>query len=155
YELRAGKRLCHVFAGDRRVCTFELQAANGPMPPSSPSYDPVYYYYHGDHLGSTSVLTDRLGGRVQHHEYGAYGKAQYDLNPLAFPVCNRFTGQVLDADDGLYYFNARYYDPVLGRFVQADQHLPDLKDPQSFNRYSYALNNPLKYTDPTGNFPFL
>ena len=48
--------------------------------------------------------------------------------------------------------NARYYLPGIGRFVSADTIVPDREDPQSFNRYSYARNNPLKYTDPTGHY---
>jgi len=49
--------------------------------------------------------------------------------------------------------NARYYDPELGRFIQADTTIPDLSNPQSYNRYSYCVNNPLRYTDPTGHAP--
>jgi filamentous hemagglutinin len=55
----------------------------------------------------------------------------------------------------LYYYNARYYDPSLGRFIQADDRLPNLDNPQSYNRYSYALNNPLKFIDPSGHESFL
>jgi RHS repeat-associated protein len=56
-----------------------------------------------------------------------------------------FTGQVSDGDTGLMFYNARYYDPVAGRFTQADTILAD-----GPNRYSYVLNNPLNATDPTG-----
>ena len=49
------------------------------------------------------------------------------------------------------YYGARYYDPVPGRFIQPDTLLPDMYNPQALNRYSYALNNPYKYTDPTGH----
>ena len=59
------------------------------------------------------------------------------------------SGQRLDAT-GLYFYNARYYDPVLGRFIPADPLVPGAPNPQAFNRYSYVLNNPLKYVDPTG-----
>jgi len=52
----------------------------------------------------------------------------------------------------LYYYNARYYDPTLGRFIQADAIIADLFAPQNINPYTYVLNNPLKYTDPTGYF---
>jgi RHS repeat-associated protein len=60
-----------------------------------------------------------------------------------------FTGQILD-DTGLYYYNARYYDPTIGCFISSDTIIPNPSNPQSFNRYSYCLNNPLKYTDPSG-----
>jgi RHS repeat-associated protein len=56
----------------------------------------------------------------------------------------------LDAT-GLYYYNARYYDATIGRFISPDTIVPYPADPQSFNRYSYCRNNPLKYTDPSGN----
>jgi RHS repeat-associated protein len=62
-----------------------------------------------------------------------------------------FTGQRLD-QSGLYFYNARYYDPQIGRFISADTVVPDPSDPQNLNRYSYVLNNPLKYTDPSGHF---
>ena len=64
----------------------------------------------------------------------------------------KFTGQRLDGT-GLYYYNARYYDPLIGRFISADTAAPDLMNPQSFNKYSYCFNNPLNRNDPTGNWP--
>jgi uncharacterized protein RhaS with RHS repeats len=51
----------------------------------------------------------------------------------------------------LYYYGARYYDPQIGRFISPDTIVPDPANPQTLNRYSYCLNNPLKYTDPSGN----
>ena len=60
-----------------------------------------------------------------------------------------FTGQRLD-ETGLYYYNARYYDPTIGRFISADTFAQNFTNPQNLNRYSYVLNNPLRYTDPTG-----
>ncbi len=62
-----------------------------------------------------------------------------------------FTGQRLD-ETGLYYYGARYYDATIGRFISADTLVPDSKNPQSLNRYSYCRNNPLKYVDPTGHW---
>ena len=61
-----------------------------------------------------------------------------------------YTGQYLD-DSGLLFYNARYYDPGMGRFVSADTISPGKDDPQNRNRYSYTLNNPLIYIDPTGH----
>ena len=52
---------------------------------------------------------------------------------------------------GLYYYNARYYAPSLGRFLSADTLVPDPQNPQSLNRYAYVLNRPLNYSDPTGH----
>jgi len=62
-----------------------------------------------------------------------------------------YTGQTYDAESGLYYYNARYYNPELGRFIQADTIVPDAKNLQAHNRYSYTENNPLKYVDPSGH----
>jgi len=67
------------------------------------------------------------------------------------PTDIKFTGQRLDAT-GLYYYNARYYDATIGRFISADTIVPDPFNPQSFNRYAYCLNNPLKYVDPSGYY---
>jgi RHS repeat-associated protein len=112
---------------------------------------PVFWYYHGDHLGSTSVITDRNGALVWHYEYFAFGKEKYTNAACSFSPSNRYTGQILDDDTGLYYYNARYYDPELGRFIQPDTIVPSAGDPQSLNRYSYVKNNPLLYIDPSGH----
>ena len=66
------------------------------------------------------------------------------------PTDKKFTGQRLDGT-GLYYYSARYYDPQIGRFISADTIIPDPANPQSLDRYSYVLNNPLKYVDPSGH----
>ena len=77
-----------------------------------------------------------------------------------------YTGKELDAGTGLMYYRARYYDPVLGRFLSADplppvpgavppqggRGVPEPGNPQSLNRYAYVYNNPLKYTDPSGHW---
>lgn len=64
----------------------------------------------------------------------------------------KYTGKELDSTTGLYYYEARYYDPTLGRFISADTIVPNPRDPQDLNRYTYVGNNPFRYTDPTGNF---
>ena len=63
----------------------------------------------------------------------------------------KFTGKEIDRESGLYYYGARYYDPVLGRFISADSIVQSPGDPQTLNRYSYCRNNPLLYTDPSGH----
>src|SRR5205823_114958 len=63
----------------------------------------------------------------------------------------QYTGKELD-NTGLYYYGARYYDPETGRFAQADTVIPGAA-PQAYNRYSYTLNNPLRYVDPSGHAP--
>jgi RHS repeat-associated protein len=96
-------------------------------------------------------MTDRDGDVVQHYGYYAFGKERYKNNTQAFAVTNRYTGQQIDEDTGLYYYNARYYDPELSRFVQADTIVPSANTSQALNRYAYVRNNPLKFTDPSGH----
>jgi len=114
----------------------------------------VFYYYHPDHLGSAQLMTDRAGEVVQHYGYSPFGKENYQNNTYAFEVSSRYTGQTLDEDTGLYYYGARYYDPELARFIQPDSTVPDPEFSQAYNRYAYVYNNPLKFTDPTGQFPW-
>jgi RHS repeat-associated protein len=67
-----------------------------------------------------------------------------------------YTGHKFDTDLGLSYMQARYYDPVIGRFLSNDPVGYTAKNPvMSFNRYSYVSNNPYKYTDPNGQFQFV
>jgi RHS repeat-associated protein len=110
-------------------------------------------YLLGDHLGSTSITADSAGARVAELMYKAWGENRYTY--LTTPTTLRFTGQRqesgLGGADGLYYYGARWYDPALGRFAQADSIVPEPDNPQSLNRFSYTLNNPLKYTDPSGH----
>jgi RHS repeat-associated protein len=102
-------------------------------------------------MGSSNIITDRSGALADHYENTAFGKERYNEGTPAFALSHRFTGQILDEDTGLYYFNARYYDAELGRFIQPDTIVPDPGNPQSLNRYSYCNNNPLAYVDPSGH----
>ncbi len=122
-----------------------------PTQVDAQQYSPVFYYYHPDQLGSSSVLTDRSGNQVDRIGYKAFGQQQAPDNSSAFQVSNRYTGQIFDSDTGLYYYNARYYDPVIGRFTQPDSMVTDPANPQDYNRYSYVHNNPLNQTDPSGH----
>ncbi|MBI5653894.1 MAG: hypothetical protein HZC40_26115 [Chloroflexi bacterium] len=109
-------------------------------------------YLHGDHLGSTSVASNgTTGALVSRQTYYAFGAVRTTEGTL--PTDYTFTGQKNDASSALMFYNARYYDTAIGRFTQADTIVPNLYNPQSLNRYAYVLNNPVKYTDPTGNRP--
>jgi RHS repeat-associated protein len=104
-------------------------------------------YIHKDHLGGTSVVTSDNGSLIESLKYYSFGETRSITGP---DVTDKlFTGQRLD-DMGLYYYGARYYDPAIGRFISPDTIVSHPFNPQSFNRYSYCLNNPLKYIDPTG-----
>lgn len=111
------------------------------------------YYHHNDHLGSTSLITDENGYFVQDCEYTPFGQVASNSGTYNSPY--KFTGKELDANTELYYYGARYYDPVLCHFTQADTIVPKPLNPQTLNRYSYCYNNPLKYVDPSGHFGFL
>ena len=148
YEEKNGKVLFHVFAGGQQVCTFETNSALF----GGNDTNRVAYYYHEDSLNSSSALSDSSQNQVEMNVYYPFGRAKATTPQAGFQVSRRFTGQVLDAESGLYYYNARYYDPELGRFIQADDIIPDLGNPQSYNRYSYVMNNPLRYTDPNGHY---
>ncbi|MCK4906309.1 MAG: C40 family peptidase, partial [Spirochaetes bacterium] len=67
----------------------------------------------------------------------------------------KFTGQILDEETGLYYYNSRYYDPKIGVFISPDSIVPDPFDSQMLNRYMYVRGNPVKYTDPDGHHPLI
>lgn len=78
------------------------------FPADTPDYDPVFYYYHSDHLGSSTIMTDRQGDIVQQYGYTAFGDEKYKNNTLAFSVTNRYTSQQVDEDTGLYFYKSRY-----------------------------------------------
>jgi RHS repeat-associated protein len=97
------------------------------------------------------VMSTASGGLYQHYEYGAYGNSRYTSSTTAFPATHRYTSQSFDEETGLYNFGARYYDPVIGRFIQPDTVIPNLFDPQAYDRYAYARDNPFEYVDPNGH----
>jgi RHS repeat-associated protein len=105
-------------------------------------------YFHSDHLGSTNITTGDQGMVAGITEYRPFGETIKDTN---MSTDYKYTGKELDTETGLYYYGARYYDPVLARFISADSIVPSASNPQNLNRYSYTLNNPLKYIDPTGH----
>ncbi len=107
------------------------------------------HYYHTDHLGSSTVMTDNNGAREREVFYYPYGEMHLDYytnDPKYL-----YTGKEYDAETGLYYYGARYYDPKLARFISADTIVPEPFYPQSFNRYSYSVNNPIVLKDIDGH----
>ena len=76
------------------------------------------YYLLGDHLGSTSITANSSGSKVAELRYHPWGGTRFTSGTT--PTARRFTGQIEDAAIGLYFYNARYYDPALGRSIQAD-----------------------------------
>ena len=106
-----------------------------------------------DHLGSTSVTANADGTLQSETKYTAFGETRSSTG--ATPTDYLYTGQRLEAEIGLYFYNARWHDPVLGRFAQADTIVPGPGNSLALDRYAYVMNNPLRYTDPSGHFALL
>jgi RHS repeat-associated protein len=117
------------------------------------------YYYHPNALWSVAAVTDGTASPVERYAYDAYGQvmvldAAYNpvpLNPWGTPhsaVGNSylFTGRELDEESGLYFYRARYFDCLNGRFLQRDS----LEYTNGMNLYEYVRSNPINRTDPTG-----
>ncbi|MCE7979972.1 MAG: RHS repeat-associated core domain-containing protein [Caldilinea sp. CFX5] len=107
----------------------------------------ILTYLHSDHLGGTALATNSSGNVITDQGYYAYGRYR---RGGALPTDHKFTGQKLDAT-GLYYYNARYYNPDSGQFLSPDTLVPEPTNLFDYNRYAYARLNPMKYNDPTGH----
>ena len=107
------------------------------------------YFLLADHLGSTSITANSSGTKVAELRYKAWGEERYTWGTT--PTTFRYTGQREQADIGLYYYGARWYDASLARFTQPDSIVPSPGEPQSLNRFSYVKNDPLGYKDPSGH----
>jgi RHS repeat-associated protein len=109
-------------------------------------------YLHNDVSGSPVAATDAAGNLVWKENYRPYGSkhansAGSNANAIGY------AGKPHDAQTGLSYMQARYYDATLGRFMGVDPAPADPAQVHSINRYAYAANNPLKYVDPDGHSP--
>ena len=139
----------HFFAQGVRVAT---TGTNG-----------LHYNTH-DHLGSTTAITSKAGVIEQKLDYLPFGAERVNQKTTAFDSHFTYTDQEKDAESGLLYYGARYYDPVIGRFTQMDPVVKDptrkefqvaLANPQLLNGYSYVANNPIKSIDKEGEFVVL
>ncbi|MNF57307.1 tRNA3(Ser)-specific nuclease WapA precursor [compost metagenome] len=108
-------------------------------------------YYHNDHLGSPAAATDEQGKLLWRAHYRPYGEREPHRDSAAFGTLG-YTGHAQNERNGLVYAGARYYDPLVGRFLSVDPVGPKQAVPGSFNRYAYALNNPYRYVDPDGQW---
>jgi RHS repeat-associated protein len=106
------------------------------------------YFYHGDHLGSSSWITDASGYVDQHLAYMPFGE-DFINERSGRDVRFKFTGKERDAETGFDYFGARYYNSVLSIWMSVDRYSDKFP---SMNPYMYTAGNPVKLTDPTGNF---
>jgi RHS repeat-associated protein len=113
------------------------------------------FYRHGDHLGSTSVISNAAGTKVTGSDttYAPFGETRGGTS-LSTLTDFGYTGQTLDrSTGGLMDYNARFYLPELRRFISADTIIPGEGNSQALNRYAYTFNNPVRYVDPTGHVP--
>lgn len=153
-QLQQSKVPSYIYATGHQLAKVDGSFASG-----------MKYYYHNDNLGSTMLMTKKADPAstdpskqnpiVFMQDYTPFGQ---NLHQPGEPAATneteatlKFTGQVEDADIGLCYYNARYYDPEIGRFTQEDTHAGSLENPLTQNLYIYALDNPLKFIDPTGH----
>ncbi len=124
------------------------------------------FYLHLDHLGSLMAISDELGNIVERRSYDAWGRHRHPTtwnytiaNPFGMGGSNDITLRGFTFHEHLPHFslinmNGRLYDYVLGRMLSPDNYVQSPNSTQSFNRYSYCWNNPLKYTDPSGEIVF-
>jgi RHS repeat-associated protein len=104
----------------------------------------------GDHLGSTSLAVDMNATRTGEHRYRPYGENRFFFQSL--PTTFDFTGQRVDSYINLLWYNSRWYDPALGRWIQPDSIVPEaVQGIQAWDRMAYVNNNPVRYEDPSGH----
>jgi len=119
-------------------------------------------FYHPDHLGSSSAITDAAGTLIEETAFHPSGVPRHEHQLRSIEERYTFTGKERDRESGLHYFESRYLTAALSRFAVADPKYasPDalsgsdlasfLANPQELNLYAYAFNNPVRYNDPTG-----
>ena len=113
------------------------------------AYEKLQFYYHPDHLGSSSYITNLDGEVVQHIEYVPFGEVFIEERNSIWNTPYLFNAKEFDEETGLYYYGARYYDPHLSLWMSTDA----LKEKvPNVSSYAYTENNPITYVDPDGNF---
>lgn len=157
-----GKRVRKIDA--TRETVFVYNAGGSLIAEYETNFTPVTAntkYLTQDHLGSPRTITDQSGNVLSRHDYRAFGEEVYTGTASrttgqgygqADGVRKQYTGYERDYESGLDFAQARYYNSKLGRFTSADPLMAsaNVKDPQTLNRYSYAMNSPYKFTDPLG-----
>ena len=144
-----GRLVSFIFDGDKVVSEKEdqntIRYIRGYELISSDSEKArTYYHYACDEMGSITHVTDEEGSVLNRYEYDAFGDCTYKEETVA----NRFgfAGEQFDPVAGMYYLRARFYNPVIGKFIQEDTYYGD-----GLNLYAYCHNNPVGYVDPSGH----
>lgn len=110
----------------------------------------AYYVYNKDIRESTTNLVDSSGVSEVSYEYTDYGETEITGDEDFYnEIC--YTGGIYDEETGLYYLNAKYYDPENGRFISQDTYRGEVNDPGQWHLYAYCANNPINYVDPSGH----
>jgi RHS repeat-associated protein len=109
----------------------------------------TYYYLYNGHGDTTALMNGTTGSVDASYDYDVFGNIKNKTGSASGSYL--YAGYSYDEQTGLYYLNARYYDPVTARFTSQDTYKGQTKDPLSLNRYTYCANEPIKYTDPTGH----
>ena len=170
-----GQYAKNVYLGETRIVT-KLARAD-----QKTAHEEMYkqYYYHSDHLGSATMISDWEGKEYQRIEYTPYGETWVEKtnNSGSEFLPYKFTGKEVDQETGLYYYGARYLDPKYSMWISTDpalgEYVPEMgkgnaKDSGSLpgmggvfnhingNLYAYGANNPVRFVDPDGrkNVPF-
>jgi len=132
----SGTMTTYYFAGATRVAMRE----DGGDP----------FWLLGDHLGSTSVAANYDGSLYSRQGYKPWGETRFVVGQT--PTGYQFTGQLKDFSINLYWFNSRWFDQKLGRFIQPDIIIPEVSQGvQAWDRYAYVNNSPINYNDPSGH----
>ena len=122
------------------------RAVNGNFKPND-DYEKIQLYYHPDHLGSSSYITNLDGEVSQHIEYVPFGEVFIEERNNTWNTPYLFNAKELDEETGMYYYGARYYDPRLSLWVSAN---PLEEDYPNLSAYGYCHNNPIILYDPDG-----
>lgn len=140
-QLQGGRKMIHIYAQGQLIGSLVNPLASQPRHAQ---------FYHQDQLGSITLITGANAAVMSRFDYKPYGE-QITVSGTTTTTFG-FNGQVMDPEVGLLYYQSRYYDPVIGRFIQPDTYIPKPEDPQNLNRYTYVGNNPVTFIDPTGHW---
>ena len=122
------------------------RAVNGNFKPND-DYEKMQFYYHPDHLGSSSYITNLDGEVAQHIEYVPFGEVFIEERNNTWNTPYLFNAKEFDEETGMYYYGARYYEPRLSLWMSTD---PLQEKYPNINTYCYTINNPIIFIDPDG-----
>ena len=120
-------------------------------------YNGEEYYYIKNVQNDIVAIADKKGTVVANYYYDAWGNVTQITGNTALAQTNplRYRSYYYDSETGLYYVSSRYYDPEIGRFINADAAIGQIGNVQGTNMFAYCFNNPVNMSDPTGNWPKL